>query len=257
MLALGRAAGVVGGAFTALAGITVEAVRSLRRFAEGVNESNRYLANYNGGIARAFAELHVGDIRRNIRMGAMTEQTAVRLANEINRMRDAWMPFDKSMRNMQNVFATMAAEVSGRVGKNLGGFAEIAERIVSDKSFQETAMKRGEQLLRFISPAGGFIWDNLDKLISRINKWLDQMGFAQIQGDAPANLGAWEDFVMAARDGRFGKPANPGPRIGPGGADLGVGQFGPRPFLNPLPGQGPPINPAPPRGGKFRGRNQP
>lgn len=245
MLAVGRAAGLAGGALLTLGQATLGAIRGLSRFADSVNESNRHLASYNGGIAYAFARLNVGDMRRNIRMGQMTEGTATKLADSINRMRDSWMTFDKSTRNMQNVFATAAAEISERIGKKLGGFAEIAERVVTDRNVQSKAERIAEQGLRFLFPEGAAIWDNWDKLIERMNKWLDWLGIEKVKQPPPQLLpGMWDDFIMACRDGRFGAPANP-----PAGRINGNGQavLGGQGWANNMPWQGrrqgPGINP--------------
>jgi len=244
MLAVGRAAGLAGGALLTLGQATISAVRGLSRFADSVNESNRHLASYNGGIAYAFARLNVGDLRRNIRMGQMTEGTATKLADSINRMRDSWMTFDKSTRNMQNVFATAAAEISGRIGKKLGGFAEIAERVVTDRNVQTKVERIAEQGLRFAFPLEAAIWDNWDKLMDRINKFLDDWGIQKLK-PAPQGLpGGWDDFIMACRDGRFGAPAN-----APAGRINGNGQavLGGQGWANNMPWQGrrqgPGINP--------------
>jgi hypothetical protein len=108
-----------------VAGGFVEFARGMGRYAEAANEANRGRSQYNGGLASAFNQLDFGEFQRNFRITQATAASAIRLAENVNAGRDAWVPVEILAANVQNRLAIAGAQVSRIQGNVIGMGANL------------------------------------------------------------------------------------------------------------------------------------
>ena len=112
----GAAAGAAAGAAFAIAAVECAKLAiNLRSTNAALIESERGIAEYNGGIMRSMTELDVGRLQRRIQTGKDVESTTKALVAAQNRLEENVRPIDASLTNVKNWLATKAANTESDV----------------------------------------------------------------------------------------------------------------------------------------------
>lgn len=117
----GKALGIVGGI---AAGASL-VVKGLNRLGESAIESQRYLADFNGAIAGAFAGLKVHEIQMAVRAGTATAESTKELIESKREADRAWEGFSHAMKNITNDLKKMWYEAKTFAGKLVGAGSDM------------------------------------------------------------------------------------------------------------------------------------
>lgn len=104
-------------------------LRAAAAFAEGVNQSNRSLRAFSPALAHAFVKLDYQTYIRGMRMARATELTGAALAENIDRMREAWTGWDQFAQGMQNRAGSFNAGLVQSFGEVASGIGGLVNRL--------------------------------------------------------------------------------------------------------------------------------
>jgi hypothetical protein len=189
--AVALAAGTV---HTFASALAISVVR-LRQFAESINESNRLFASYSGRLGYAFTMMEVNQVGRDFRYAAFTQDSAVRLVNAIDRMRESFMKFNNNWGDIVNKFAGFGAGVAGGFGGELGKLIEQLNRILDN--FNIDAAVVADVIGKFMGAFAG-----IPAIAAGLKAILDHFKLrAAKQDDNEQKMGAWDEFALAMAGG--------------------------------------------------------
>ena len=126
-----------------LAKAVVGLPENLARFAEGINRSNQSLAVFAPRLLNAQIQLAVGDLYRRMDTARATEQTAGKLAENLNKMRDAFQPWDQMSRNVNNTLAIGASSFAERIAQSTSWIAKAIDYVVAGDTTSAAARAAG------------------------------------------------------------------------------------------------------------------
>lgn len=159
----GKAAGAASGAMGGMAGMAAKlagpvgmvialgtaaaaTAKAIFSFADGVNESNRELAKYNGQMANAFAQLDIRNLQRQMRLSQNTGGTGSELAEEMNRFGEDMQGIRETLQTFKNTigFAGIRAlRVGWKLLENSNAVIPVLRRIAA---LLENEARTGDQV---------------------------------------------------------------------------------------------------------------
>jgi hypothetical protein len=140
-------AGAMGGAFLLNAAL-ISVARSLGQFGDSVLETRRNLADYNGTIAMAFANVDFQKLNLDVRRAGDTRGSTAELARAVMDFREAIYPIELLGMRVLNLAATLTA----KVGAVLAALAQVHPtfqllKMIGEKIEQNTRKKDMEGTL--------------------------------------------------------------------------------------------------------------
>jgi hypothetical protein len=184
-----------------------DAARALYDFTESTLSANKAIAHFSPLMATGFARLQLGDFRRSLGTARDTELTGAALIQSMDRLRDAFYPFQVFGRNVTNEAAGFVAGGIGGGAKELGPLIDIVEGIRKALDAKgDLAEKAGGALARGLVMASGF--GPILAAAQAVVDWLDW------GGGPPMKLGAWDELLRKPPPPLF-PPMAPGGRFAP------------------------------------------
>lgn len=184
----------------------------MERFSETTLAANRKSSMYSVQTARAFQQLYMQDISRNMGFAGATSDTATRLIESINKMRNDQLQLRTSSQNISNTFAGLTARFVGGFDSNIGSLMAQIDRLIEGMGVGnggDIASMIGSAISRAIVG----VWPEVLGLVG------DFFGFAKAKdpNDFRGHAGQADKFVeMIAQEHWRGAGAPRGRRPGAG-----------------------------------------
>lgn len=176
--AVAASAGGAAIAFTAVIGVATlltkafaELITRTREAAERINERNRALEPFSGLMMQSFFRLSVNQYRRNVVTAGMTEDSASKLTDSIDRMRDAWLKFDISYRNFENNLGRTFANFSTGFARGFGNPMESVNTIMDAIANNAEVLGKGFAAAIMAVPQVAVVLAIFDAIALALKKW--------------------------------------------------------------------------------------